>query len=85
MAQVHPDALETKMSPRQLQMLQDPFFQGRDNADLVDVAVDGVPGADPHVFRLCDTGCFQATCVCGIHVLRAAARVVALTKAATTR
>ena len=37
------------MSPRQLQMLQDPFFQGRDNADLVDVAVDGVPGADPHV------------------------------------
>jgi len=48
---VHPDALESKLSPQQLEVLSDPFFKVQEpaNADLIDFATEAVPGMDAHV------------------------------------
>ena len=47
---LHPKALEANVPADKLKMLQDPFFRANPpSAELVDLVVEAVPGADRHV------------------------------------
>lgn len=47
---VHPSALQSRLPDEKLDLLLDPFFRANPpSGELVDLVVEGVPGADKHV------------------------------------